>query len=45
MVYSYRKLPNQNLYIVKVKKTGKVLGKTKDPVKMIKAIIINEHKK
>lgn len=45
MPYIYRKVPNKQLYIVKLKDTGEVLGRTKDPVKMIRAIEISKHKK
>lgn len=45
MVYSIRKVPNKDLYIVKLKANNQVLGRTKDPNKMIRAIEINKHKK
>ncbi len=45
MPYTWRKVPNKDLYIVKLKDTGEILGRTKDPIKMIRAIEINKHKK
>lgn len=44
MPFSVRKLPNQNLYIVKNKITGKIYGKTTKPKAFISAIEINKHK-
>ena len=44
-MYIIRKVPNKDLFIVKLKANNKVLGRTKDPVKMIRAIEINKHKK
>lgn len=45
MPYIIRKVPKKDLYIVKLKDTKEVLGRTKDPLKMIRAIEINKHKK
>ena len=45
MPYIWRKVPNKQLYIVKLKDTGEILGRTKDPIKMIRAIEISKHKK
>ena len=44
MPYIWRKVPNKDLYIVKLKESGKVLGRTKNPQKMISAIEINKKK-
>jgi hypothetical protein len=45
MPFVIRKLPNQNLYIVKNKITGHVYGKTTKPKAFISVIEINKHKK
>lgn len=46
MPYTIRKLPNQNLYRVKLTKTGKIVAyATAQPQKVIQAIEANKHRK
>lgn len=46
MPYTIRKLPNKNLYRVKMEKTGKIVAyATTQPNKVIKAIEANKHRK
>ncbi len=48
-MYIIRKVPNKDLFIVilRIKSNNKILGRTiqGNPVKMIRAIEINKHKK
>ena len=45
MAYIIRKLPNKNLYRVRLKENNKIVANaTKDPKKLIAAIEINKRK-
>ena len=45
-MYSIRKLPNKNLYRVRIIATGQIVAKaTKEPHKLIQAIELNKKKK
>ena len=45
MPYKWRKVPNKDLYIVRLVENNKILGRTKNPQKMISAIEISKLKK